>query len=296
MPKNPVSEHGETVMMEYSYYPGCSLHSTAKEFDESVRAVFKTLDVSLHDLPDWNCCSASSAHSLNRDLSLALPGRNISIAQKMAHDVVMPCAACYNRHKTSQHALRNQPEKRRMVEEAAGFVFDDSIEIRTPLEVVTRQIGLEQVKRLVKNPLSRLKVVDYYGCLLVRPAEITQFENPDNPVYMKQILSALGAEPLSWSYATECCGGSLALSKPKVASRMVQRLVNFARETGADAIVTSCPLCQLNLEMRQSEQPLPVFYFTELMGLAFDLSESKSWWKLHLIDPVQLLGRLKLLQ
>ncbi len=281
-------------MMEFSYYPGCSLHSTAKEFDQSVRAVFQTLSVPLYDLPDWNCCSASSAHSLNQDLSLALPGRNIAIAQRQARDVVMPCAACYNRHKTTQHALRFQPEQRQMVEEAAEFTFEDSIEIRTPLEVITQQIGLERVKQQVKNPLNGLKVVDYYGCLLVRPSEITRFENPDNPVFMKQILSVLGAEPASWSYATDCCGGGLSFTKPKVAARMVQRLVDFAREAGADAIVTSCPLCQLNLEMRQSKEPFPIFYFTELMGLAFGLPESKAWWKLHLIDPVHLLNRLEL--
>ncbi|MEM5773675.1 MAG: CoB--CoM heterodisulfide reductase iron-sulfur subunit B family protein [Anaerolineaceae bacterium] len=281
-------------MTEYSYYPGCSLHSTAKEFGQSVQAVFTALDVRLNELPDWNCCSASSGHSLNPELSLALSGRNIAIAQQQRLDVVMPCAACFNRHKTAQHALRHQPEERRGVEQAAGFSFDDSIEIRAPLEVVVQQVGLEKVRGLVKNPLAGLKVVDYYGCLLVRPPEITGFENPDNPVYMKQIVSALGAEPVDWSYATDCCGGGLALTKPKTAARMVQRLADYAREAGAQAIVTSCPLCQLNLEMRQSGEPLPIFYFTELMGLAFGLTDTKNWWKLHLINPLHLLDQFNL--
>ncbi len=281
-------------MMEYSYYPGCSLHSTAKEFGQSVRAVFTALDVRLNELPDWNCCSASSGHSLNPDLSLALSGRNIAIAQRLRRDVVMPCAACFNRHKTAQHALRHQPEERVLVEQAAGFSFDDSIEIRAPLEVIVQYVGLEKVHSLVKNPLAGLKAVDYYGCLLVRPPEITGFENPDNPVYMKQILTALGAEPVDWSYSTDCCGGGLALTKPKTAARMVQRLAGYAREAGAQAIVTSCPLCQLNLEMRQSEDPLPIFYFTELIGLAFGLTESNNWWKLHLIDPLELLEKFNL--
>jgi heterodisulfide reductase subunit B len=284
------------MMMEYSYYPGCSLHSTAKEFDESVHAVFKALDVTLTELEDWNCCSASSAHSLNRDLSLALPSRNLAIAQQAGYDVVMPCAACFNRHKTAQHALRNQPDKRQMVEEAVNFHFQDTVEILPPLQVITEEIGLLRLSEQVKYPLQNLKTVDYYGCLLVRPHEVTQFENPDHPVYMQQILETLEAEVKPWSETTDCCGGGLALTKPKVAARMVQRIADRAREAGADAIVTSCPLCQLNLEMRQGKDPLPVFYFTELVGLAFGLPEAASWWKKHLIDPVPLLKSLNILQ
>ncbi len=282
-------------MMEFAYYPGCSLHSTAKEFDQSVRAVFNRLGVTLTELEDWNCCSASSAHSINHDLSLALPGRNLAIAEKTGLDVVMPCAACFNRHKTAQYALQNQPGKRHMVEEAVGFTFKDSIEIRPPLEIVAEQIGLSQVKEHVKKPLLGLKVVDYYGCLLVRPAEVTRFENPEHPVYMGRILAGLGAQVMPWSDATDCCGGGLALTKPAVAARMVMRLVERAKEAGAEAIVTSCPLCQLNLEMRQKGSgSLPIFYFTELMGLAFDLPEAKTWWSKHLIDPQGLLQSLHL--
>lgn len=283
-------------MTEYAYYPGCSLHSTAKEFNQSVHAVFQALGLNLQELEDWNCCSASSGHSLNRDLSLALPSRNLAIAQELGRDVIMPCAACFNRHKTAQHALRNQPEKRQMIEEAVGFQFEDKVEILAPLEVIGEQVGLQQVSDRVKRLLAGLKVVDYYGCLLVRPAEVTQFENPDNPVLMRHILESLGVEVMTWSEATDCCGGGLALTKPKVAGRMVQRLADRAREAGAAAIVTSCPLCQLNLEMRQGKEPLPIFYFTELIGLAFGLPEADSWWKKHLIDPMPLLKQLRLLQ
>jgi heterodisulfide reductase subunit B len=281
--------------MEFSYYPGCSLHSTAKEYDQSVHAVFSALQVELKELQDWNCCSASSAHSLNRDLSLALPARNLAIAQKAGLDVIMPCAACFNRHKTAQYALIHQPDKRAMVEQAVGFEYQNKVQIRPPLEVIAEQIGLEQVGSQVRKPLNGLKAVDYYGCLLVRPPEITQFENPEHPVLMAKILASLGAEVMPWSDATDCCGGGLALTKPVVAARLVNRLVERAREAGAQVIVTSCPLCQLNLEMRQKQQPLPIFYFTELMGLAFALPEAKTWWSKHLIDPTGLLNSLNLL-
>ena len=188
--------------MEFSYYPGCSLHATAKEFDQSVHAVFNALDVSLIELEDWNCCSASSGHSLNHDLSLALPGRNIAIAQKSGLDVVMPCAACFNRHKTAQHAMQHQPAQKAMVENAVGFSYQDNIQIRAPIEVVTEQIGMANVTAKVKRPLKGLKAVVYYGCLLVRPPEITQFDHPENPVLMQKILTGIGVEVMPWSYAT----------------------------------------------------------------------------------------------
>lgn len=280
--------------MEFSYYPGCSLHATAKEFDQSVHAVFSALDITLRELEDWNCCSASSGHSLNRNLSLALPARNIAIAQNNGNDLVMPCAACYNRHKTAQYALQNQPAQRELVEEAVGFTFQDRIQIRPPIEVISEQIGPERIKSKVKKTLEGLKAVMYYGCLLVRPPEITQFDHHENPVLMQKIVSTLGAQVMPWSYATDCCGGGIALTRPNLAARMVDNLIARAREAGAQTLVTSCPLCQMNLEMRQSADPMPIFYFTELMGLAFDLQESKKWWKLHLIDPSPLLDSLGL--
>jgi heterodisulfide reductase subunit B len=287
--------------MEFSYYPGCSLHSTAAEYDSSVKAVFTALGAELHELEDWNCCGASSAHNTNRLLSLALPARNLAIAQAAGNDVVMPCAACFNRHKTADYEMRTSNEVRALVEEAVDFQFTGAIAVRPVLDVVGNMIGVGQLKEKVVRPLLGLKVVAYYGCLLVRPSTVTQFENPENPTLMSDILGALGAECRSWSYATECCGGGLALTKSDLAARLVNRLATRAREAGADAIVTSCPLCQLNLEMRQqpngasdTSQVMPIFYFTELIGLAFGMAEAKNWWKKHLIDPTQLLATVGL--
>jgi heterodisulfide reductase subunit B len=164
------------------------------------------------------------------------------------------------------------------------------------LDVVGNAVGLERIKARVVKPLTGLKVVDYYGCLLVRPPQVTQFENPEHPTLMRQILTAIGADVRPWSYITDCCGGGLTLTKSDVAKRLVQRLAERTREAGAEAIVTSCPLCQLNLEMNQSDdgQPVPLFYITELMGLAFGLDQARSWWSKHLIDPNGLLQSLGL--
>ena len=282
--------------MDFSYYPGCSLHSTASEYNDSVQAVFEALDVTLHELEDWNCCGASSAHSLNHDLALTLPARNLAIAQRTGYDLALPCAACFNRLKGADHAMRTDEEKRALIEGAVGFEFSALVAVRPLLDVVGNAIGLERIRARITQPLNGLRVVDYYGCLLVRPPEVTQFENPEAPSLMREILFTLGAEPRPWSYATECCGGGLALTKSDVAAHLVQRLIERAREAGAEALVTSCPLCQMNLEMRQAkgQPPMPIFYFTELMGLAFGLEATHSWWRKHLIDPRTLLREVDL--
>jgi len=280
-------------MTAFTYYPGCSLESTASEYDASVRAVFKALQVELNEIEDWNCCGATSAHSLDPLLALALPTRNISLAQAAGKDIVMPCAACFNRHKTADYELRHDPQKRAQLEQIIGFTYQGNIAVRPILDVIVTQIGLKSVAERVVRPLRGLKAVGYYGCLLVRPPRVTQFENPENPQWMNQLISVLGAEAVPWSYATECCGGGLTLTKSDIAARLVSNLADHAREAGAQTIVTSCPLCQLNLEMRQREDPkMPIFYFTELIGLAFNLTEASGWWKKHLINPLPLLDEV----
>ena len=281
--------------MNLSYYPGCSLHSTGIEYNASVKSVFQALDVGLQELEDWNCCGASSAHIVSHELSLALPARNLAIAQKTGADVVMPCAACFNRHKSAEFILRSDGEQRAYLEKTVGFTYTGSVRVRALLDVIVNQIGLEPIKTRVRRPLAGLKAVSYYGCLLVRPPEVTQFENPDNPVLMDRLLEALGCEARPWSYATECCGGGLSLTKSKVAAKLVARLAERAAEAGAQVIVTSCPLCQVNLEMRQGGVKMPVFYFTELIGLAFGLDDAPVWLSKHLINPVPSLKSLFLL-
>lgn len=282
--------------MEFSYYPGCSLHSTAIEYNASVLGVFKELQTGLHELDDWNCCGASSAHIFNHELSLALPARNLAIAQEAGRDIVMPCAACYNRHKSVDHVMRKDPSHKASLEEIIGFQFTGEVRVRPLLDVIVNEIGLEEVKTHVTRPLKGLKAVGYYGCLLVRPPGVTQFDHPENPQHMNSLLEALGAEAKTWSHATDCCGGGLSLTKSDTTSRLVSRLADRAKEAGAEAIVTSCPLCQVNLEMRQAGggPKMPVFYFTELIGLAFGLDQVRSWLKKHLIDPLPVLEKAHL--
>jgi heterodisulfide reductase subunit B len=277
--------------MDYAFYPGCSLHSTGLEYGLSTRAVFKHLGLGLHEVDGWNCCGASSAHALHHTLALALPARNLALAQAAGNDLVIPCAACYSRMKGADYTLRTDPEYRAEIEDLVGFTFTGATAIRPVLAVLYEDLGTKAIAAQVRRPLAGLKVVTYYGCLLVRPPHITQFDDPDQPQIMAELLSAAGAQVMAWSHATDCCGGGLSLSRSDVVQGLVGRLAARAREAGADALVTACPLCQVNLEMRQTvrrqttAQKMPAFYFTELLGLAFGIPEAQRWWRKHLIDP-----------
>jgi len=276
--------------VSYSFYPGCSLHSTGLEYGLSAQAVFRRLGLELRELAGWNCCGASSAHALNHTLALALPARTLALAQTVGHDLVTPCAACFSRMKNADYVLRTDPGARAEIETIVGFKFTGEIAIRPLLAVLHEDYGPQRIAAQVRRPLRGLKVVTYYGCLLVRPPEIARFDDPDDPHVMADLLRAVGADVKTWSYATDCCGGSLSLSRSDIVSGLVTRLAERAREAGAEAFVTACPLCQVNLEMRQTGQAkMPAFYFTELLGLAFGLPDAHKWWGKHLIDPRPML-------
>jgi heterodisulfide reductase subunit B len=266
------------------------LHATALEFDQSTRAVLHALGVELDELDDWNCCGASSGHSLSTLAAVALPARNIALAQKTHLDLLAPCAACFNRLKVAEHALQTDAARRGEIERAVGFEYAGATQIRNPLDVVINEVGLPKVRATVRCPLKNLRVVSYYGCLLVRPLKVVQFDDPEHPRLLDKLLVALGAEPIDWAHATACCGGSLSLTRAKIVNKLVDDLVAHVREVGAQAMVTACPLCQTNLEMRQDGvgEKMPIIYFTELMGLAFGLKETSTWWGKHLITPQAL--------
>jgi heterodisulfide reductase subunit B len=270
--------------MQVSYYPGCSLHGTASEYDASTQAVSRLLGVELLELSDWNCCGASSAHSTNESLAYELAARNLAIAEREGKDVVIPCAACYSRLK----AAKRQDQK-----EGAG-----EIKILSLLEFLTSRDRMEKMKQLKKRSLAGLKVVCYYGCLLVRPPRVTRSMNYENPQEMDRLMAALGAEAIPWSYKTDCCGASLVLTRTDIVRRLTRKILDGAENAGAEAVVVACPLCQANLDTRQEEisresgkeYALPVLYFTELIGLALGHGDTGKWWKKHFVDPRRLLA------
>lgn len=282
--------------MKVSYYPGCSLHATGKEYDQSMKAVSRALDIELKEVDDWCCCGASSAHSTNFDLSIALSARNLVLAEKDAMDVMVPCAACYNRFKTAEHHLKADKDLKSKIEGVIGAKYQGGIAIRNPIDILYNDIGIDALAKKVTKPLAGLRPVSYYGCLLLRPPEVCQFENYENPYMMDKILKTIGADVKMWSYKTDCCGGSLAISKTSIVVDMCDKLMRAAREADANCVVTACPLCMANLDMRPSEgNKMPVFYFTELISLAMGLPGSADTFKSHIFDPRPLLTQLGLI-
>lgn len=278
--------------MEVSYYPGCSLHGMAAEYDESIRSVCRALDVSLAELPDWNCCGASSAHFLDEELAVRLSARNMMIAEREGRELLIPCAACFQRLKHADKQLRKEP----------GRWTDGPYEGRATIWHVNdffhRPELLKTVKQRVARPLAGLAGVAYYGCLSQRPPKVTDSRSPENPTSMDDLMRALGMEARPWSYKTDCCGGSLALARTDLVRKLSGDLFEAAQEAGAECLVTDCPLCQSNLDTREAEIEaergkrfnLPVFYVTELMGLALGDARAAAWWKRHLVDPRPLLA------
>ncbi len=285
--------------MRFAYYPGCTATSTSIEYDESVRETSQYLGIDLEEMPDWTCCGATSGHIINRELSLALPSRNLALANKMSLGIVSPCPACSLRHKVAEHELRKDPELKAKVEKDIGSNLDLTQKTKHFLEVLFREVGIDAIKEKVQKPLKGLKVVTYYGCFLVRPPEIAGFDDPENPTIMDRVVEALGAEVIDWSYKVSCCGGGLSIVAPEVVKKLTGKIVVAASEVGADAIVTACGICQANLDMRQPKdgesRPLPIFYFSELSALAFGSANTKAWLAKHLIDASELLHRLQLL-
>jgi heterodisulfide reductase subunit B len=274
--------------LRFSYYPGCSLESTSKEYDYSLREVAEILGISLVELPDWSCCGASSGHCTNHQLSLALPARNLALAEKEGLDMAVACAACFLRFKQTNHELRADDTLREEIEKIIGMPYKGSVEVRHLLDIFCHEVGLEEIQSRVQKPLNGLKLAAYYGCYLVRPPEITQFDDPENPRLMDDLLNALGAEAVDWSHKVECCGGNLLLSRSDIVSKLVGDICQAASEAGASAIVTACPLCQANLDTRQpGPEKMPILHFSELMGLALGIEDKKvrSWWKRHINSP-----------
>ena len=272
--------------MKLAFYPGCSLEGMANDYSQSITAVFRDLDIELAEIEDWSCCGATAAHSLSEFMAVALPARNLAQAEKMGMDIVSPCANCYNRLRSSQIMIHKK-------------IFDVPWKVTGNIEVyeMTRFLAgpdmLERIADRVRKPLAGLKVVCYYGCQMVRPPRITGFNDYENPRTMDRIVAAIGAKALDWSYKTTCCGASIGIGRRDIQESLTARLLDKARQANAEAIVTSCPLCQANLDIQQrnkSESTIPVFYFTELLRLAFDPGNASSkWFRMHIVNLVPLL-------
>jgi heterodisulfide reductase subunit B len=266
--------------MKYSYMPGCSLLSTARGYDTSARAVVRELNSELIELEDWNCCGANALESVSYLLSVAMPARNLALAEATNRDLVTSCSSCFLNLFKVNHRLKREPELRKKLDEilgAAGLKYQGKARVRHLLDVIANDIGVEAVAKRVDRKLSGLKVVPYYGCQTVRP--YGEYDGPYLPNSMDKLIEAVGAETYPYLWKTVCCGGVLMTTEKSIGRKLVADLLAAAK--GADCIVTVCPMCQMNLDAYQGEAAaelgmkvrIPVLFLTQLMGLAFNLPE-----------------------
>ena len=267
-------------MTAYAYYPGCSLSGLGKPYDESLRAVFSHLGLGLAEIPDWNCCGATSYMSVSEDKAVALAARNLALAEQMKAEVVAPCAACYLVLTKAQHMMADYPALAAKVHkglQAAGLTYKGQVTVRHPLDILVNDVGLDAIKARVTKPLAGYRVAPYYGCQIVRP--YGAFDDPLRPQTLDRLMAAAGAEVVDYPLKAHCCGGSLMGTMEDIGVRLNFLLLKEAKARSANVLATVCPLCQYNLEAYQDKMlrtfhervQLPVAYFTQLLGLAFGL-------------------------
>lgn len=281
--------------LSVGYYPGCSLHATAIDFGMSTKAVAEKLELELVEPKGWVCCGTSPAHTTDHELATVLPLRNLALYQAAGQDcVMMPCASCYQRSKAAVYDAEREPELKAVAVRKTGYDFERPVQVQHLLETLEERVGFERISEHVQRSLRGLKVVCYYGCLLTRPPKVLQQPNPEYPRNMDRLVEVLGAQPLDWSYKTECCGASVGLSQLPVMLELVEKILRNAVEVGAEAVIVACPLCHVNLDSRQSlltlpRERIPIIYITELMGLALGIPAKALGLSKHLADPMPLL-------
>ncbi len=289
--------------LRYSYYPGCSLHASASEYDLSTREVFKALGIGLDEVPDWICCGATPAHNVDELLSLSLCAKNLELAEQVPGDMAVACAACFSRLKFAQHVLKENDQKLRQVEQAIDAKVPLDQTVKHLLEILVQDLGTERLSQAVRKPLSGLKVACYYGCLLTRPPEVPQLDDCEAPTIMERLLQAVGAENVDWTHRMECCGANFTLSRPGVVLQLTNAVLDSAKAAGADCIMVGCPLCHGNLDIRQKEiegvyyrsYDMPIFYLTQLVGLALGVPADRLGLDALIVSPQRLLREKMLL-
>lgn len=290
------------AMTNVAYYPGCSLHGTSREFDESLRAVAAELGIGLTEIADWSCCGASSGHTTDHLLGVALPARNLALAEAQGFDtVVAPCAACYNRMSAARLAIATEDGLAEQIPDILGHPFANSVHVHNAVELLHDASTIIEEKvaaTLAPNPLEGVKLAAYYGCLLVRPFEVCGYDDPEQPTSMDDVINACGADDVDWDMKVECCGGAFSVSRTKSVLRLGRAIIDNARAHGAEAIIVACPLCHSNLDLRQKamaqrgEEPMPILFVTQMVGLALGLAPVDLGLGRHFVDTEPLIARL----
>ncbi len=291
-------------MSRIGYYKSCSLHASSKDYARSLEAVFSRLSVELVPIDDWNCCGASSAHATDHLVGLALPARNLALAEAQGlTTLLVPCSACYTRMLQAAEKMRTDEACAREVQALIKPLrYLGTVQVKNILDVLFTEVGISRILRTVSNNLHGIRVACYYGCYLTRTPRVALSDDRENPQRMEQLLQALGATPIDWPYKTDCCGAAFAISEQELSTALCDKLLHMARTVGAEALVATCPLCHTNLDLNQDKLKvekgrhygLPVFYITDLLGIALGCQLGRKQWRSRFIDPESLLSRYAL--
>ncbi|WP_027723116.1 CoB--CoM heterodisulfide reductase iron-sulfur subunit B family protein [Maridesulfovibrio zosterae] len=269
--------------LKFAYYPGCSGTGTSMEYDMSTRAVCRELGITLTDIPDWSCCGSTPAHTVDHTLSCALSARNLQLVENMKMDTaITPCPSCLTNLKTAERRMKDD-DMRDKANKLLDNPYKGGVTTKSVLQILVEDLGLDALKNKTVRPLKGLKVAAYYGCIMNRPPEVMNFDDPEHPMAMDNIMTALGATVLPFPLKVECCGASFGIPRKDVVMNLSGKLLDAADDLGVDALVTACPLCQMNLDLRQSQinsatdakHNIPIFYYTQLMGLALGMNEKE---------------------
>jgi heterodisulfide reductase subunit B len=268
---------------------------------QSTLAVARVLGMEMLEPKGWTCCGATAGHQTDRLLAASLPAANLVKVKDMGLDMVVNCAACYNRMKVANHEISSNADIRKGVCDAIGRDYDGSVKVRHFMEVLLEDVGLDAIENTVKRSLNGLKVACYYGCLLVRPPEVVKFDDPENPTSLDRLVTAMGGESLDWPHKVECCGGGLSLSRTDVVIQLTDAVLAMAQRVDADCIATSCPMCQSNLDLRQQDikkstgrnYQMPIVYITQLLGLSLGLDSDKLGFKKLMVEATRVLEKVE---
>lgn len=283
--------------MEIPYYPGCTLNTKAKGFDNSARASARELGLELVELEEWNCCGATFPLLVDNMLDLAGPAQVLISARQAGQRLAVACSTCYNVLKRTNRVIREDEDSREKLNFFLEADYGGDLEVLDLLQILRDEIGFDNVKEAVKKPLSGLKVAAYYGCMVLRPPAEVAYDDPENPHALDDLITALGAEAVDYSHQGECCGAYLAVKSAEVTAEMSFTILASAQRSGAELVVANCPLCQFNLDRMQKTmgsrhtgfQPIPVLYFTQLLGIALGLDSEGFELDRHYVGPRSLL-------
>lgn len=281
--------------MDIGYYPGCALHGSSNDYEASVRACLDKLGIRLRELDDWICCGATAAHTLNQKLAVALPARNLALAERDGmSEMLAPCPMCSMELIKAGEIVSRDETMRKEMSQIVELEVSGKTRVLNLIQIL-QMVGIETIKRLMIRELGEFKPACYYGCLLTRPPETLRFDDCEQPESMETILTALGAEPVDWNYKTECCGAGMTMANEATVLELSNKILTNAAEHGANCVVTACPMCHVNLDMKQADiersygvqHDMVVYYLSDLVGMALGIDDETLGVNRHFVVKAQ---------